>query len=40
MMIIGAVAVRSNELYVKYRNLKNSITEASTKEEVNNLTWN
>ena len=39
-MIIGAVAIRSNELHIKYRNLKNSISEASTEEEINNLTWN
>ena len=39
-MIIGAVAVRSNELHVKYRNLKDSIAEASTEEEINKLTWN
>lgn len=39
-MIIGAIAIRSNELHVKYRNLKDSIAEASTEEEINKLTWN
>lgn len=37
--IIGAAAVRSNMLHVKYRTLKEAVNQAKTIEEVNAITW-
>lgn len=38
-MIIGAVAIRSNTLHIKYRNKKDEIDKAETVEEVNSIVW-
>ena len=37
--VIGAVAVRSNTLHVKYRNLKTQAEAAETVEELNAINW-
>lgn len=37
--VIAAVAMRSNELHVKYRELKVLIESCTTKEEVENISW-
>lgn len=37
--IIAAVAVRSNDLHVKYRNLKEQVLTCSTAEEVAKIAW-
>lgn len=37
--VVANVAVRSNELHVKYRELKVLIESCTTKEEVENITW-
>ena len=37
--VVGAAALRSNELHVKYRELKTSVENAETVEEVNNIVW-
>lgn len=37
--INGAAAVRSNALHVKYNELKESVKEAKTAEEVNTIQW-
>lgn len=37
--IIAAVAVRSNELHVKYRNLKEQVLACTTAEEVTEIVW-
>ena len=38
--IIANVAVRSNTLHVKYRDLKQEIENTQTKEELEKITWN
>ena len=37
--IIAAVAVRSNELHVKYRNLKEAVLACTTADEVAEIVW-
>lgn len=37
--IVRAVAVRSNELHVKYRELKEAVEEAETTEAVSHIEW-
>lgn len=37
--VIAAVAVRSNELHVKYRKLKEQVEACTTKEELENISW-
>ena len=37
--IIAAVAVRSNDLHVKYRNLKEQVLTCTTAEEVAEIVW-
>ncbi len=37
--VVRAVAVRSNTLHVKYRQLKEQVLGATTKEEVDAITW-
>lgn len=37
--IVRAVAVRSNELHVKYRDLKETVEEAETAEAVSQIEW-
>lgn len=37
--IVAAVAVRSNELHIKYRELKELVEACTTKEEVDKITW-
>lgn len=37
--VIAAVAMRSNELHVKYRELKELIEGCTTKEELENISW-
>ncbi len=37
--VVRAVAVRSNVLHVKYRQLKEQVLAATTKEEVDAITW-
>lgn len=37
--VVGAAALRSNELHVKYRELKTSVESAATVEEVNAIAW-
>lgn len=37
--VIGAVAVRSNALHVKYRNLKEKVETAETTEEIEAINW-
>lgn len=37
--MIGAVAIRSNELHVKYRRLKDIVNAAETYEKVQAITW-
>ena len=37
--IVAAVAVRSNELHVKYRELKELVEVCTTKEEVDYISW-
>ena len=38
-MVIANVAIRSNELHVKYRELKEQVNNATTVEEVNAIEW-
>ena len=38
-MVIANVAIRSNELHVKYRTLKEQVNNATTVEEVNAIEW-
>lgn len=38
-MVIANVAIRSNELHVKYRTLREQVDEATTVEEVNAINW-
>lgn len=37
--VIANVAIRSNELHVKYRNLKERIEKCNTKEELDSIKW-
>lgn len=37
--VIAAVAVRSNELHVKYRELKERVENCTTKEELDSIKW-
>ena len=37
--VIGAVAIRSNELHIKYRRLRELVDKATTKEEVETIIW-
>ena len=37
--VIAAVALRSNALHVKYRELKEQILACTTKEELENISW-
>lgn len=37
--VVGAAALRSNELHVKYRELKTSVENAETVEEVEAVVW-
>ena len=37
--IVAAVAVRSNELHIKYRELKKQVEACTTKEELDNIKW-
>lgn len=37
--VIAKVAIRSNELHVKYRNLKERIEKCATKEELDSIKW-
>lgn len=37
--VIANVAVRSNQLHVKYRELKEQIEKCNTKEELDNIQW-
>ena len=37
--IIAAVALRSNDLHVKYRELKEQVEACTTKEELENISW-
>ena len=37
--VIGAVAIRSNVLHIKYRNLKEQVLVCTTKEEVEQIAW-
>ena len=37
--VIANVAVRSNELHVKYRQLKEQVEVCTTEEEVENISW-
>lgn len=37
--VVGAAALRSNELHVKYRELKTSVENAETVEDVNAIVW-
>lgn len=37
--VIANVAIRSNELHVKYRELKEQIEKCSTKEELDSIKW-
>lgn len=37
--VIGAVAVRSNELHIKYRNLKEQVLSCTDKDAVDKITW-
>lgn len=37
--VIANVAIRSNELHVKYRNLKQHIEKCNTKEELDSIKW-
>lgn len=37
--VVRAVAVRSNELHVKYRTKKEEVEKATTEVEVNSITW-
>ena len=38
-MVIANVAIRSNELHVKYRRLKEQVNNATTVDEVNAIVW-
>lgn len=38
-MVIANVAIRSNELHVKYRTLREQVDEATTVEELNAINW-
>lgn len=37
--IIAAVAIRSNELHIKYRQLKEQVETCATKEEIEQIVW-
>lgn len=37
--VIANVAIRSNELHVKYRNLKERVEKCNTKEELDSIKW-
>lgn len=37
--VIAAVALRSNELHIKYRNLKEKVLSCTTKDAVEKITW-
>ena len=37
--VIGAVAIRSNTLHIKYRNLKEQVLSCTTAEEVAEIVW-
>lgn len=37
--VIAAVALRSNDLHIKYRELKEQVLACSTKEELENISW-
>lgn len=37
--VIAAVAIRSNELHIKYRNLKEQVLACTTKEQVEQISW-
>lgn len=37
--VIAAVAMRSNELHVKYRQLKEQVEACTTKEQLENIEW-
>lgn len=37
--VIGAVAIRSNTLHIKYRNLKEQVLACTTKEAANAIAW-
>ena len=38
-MVIAAVAVRSNELHIKYRELNEQVEACTTKEELDSIKW-
>ena len=38
--IVASVAVRSNELHLKYRELKERVENCTTKEELDSIKWN